>query len=592
MRLAPARGGGLVAGDAERRERARIELSTGVDLCLLLELAHGTRGLRSPEAIDRAGVDALRLQFLLHLADEPLILCVRRGASLRRWLRRRLGRLLPRLRLGNLRLPRLAAHVLLPPLLHVPGELVPVFLEDGAATGERDAGDECRKVSHGHISSFVGIAASEQSVYRRREQSLQSEKMHELAVSLALIGALVLALGLASRPLERLPVSGPLVALLAGVALGPQGLEVLHPQRWGDEQRIVEEAARLTIAVGLMAIALRLPPGFLARHWRSLAALLVLVMPLMALVGGVLVWALLGMPLLLALVVGALLCPTDPIVATSIVTGSVAERSLPERLRDLLLGESGANDGLAFPLVWLPLLLIALDPPQAWAHWLARTLAWEVGGAIAAGALAGHLAGRLLMWAEAHHTIEVASFFAYTIALTLFSLGAAELAGMNGILAVFASGLAFSRAVGERDRVREERVQDAINGFFTLPIFVLIGLLVPWEGWRSLGLPGVALAALILLLRRLPAVLLLSRLMPDLPARRDVLFAGWFGPIGVAALFYAMLAARHVPDERLWPLASLVICASVLVHGMTGAPFTLLYARRARDGNGARLERL
>lgn len=412
--------------------------------------------------------------------------------------------------------------------------------------------------------------------------------MHELPIALAVIGVLVIALGLASRPLERLPVSGPLVALLAGVALGPQGLDVLHPAQWGNEHRILEEAARLTIAVGLMAIALRLPPGFLARHWRSLAALVLLVMPLMALAGGVLAWALLGMPFLVALLAGALLCPTDPIVATSIVTGTVAERSLPARLRDLLLGESGANDGLAFPLVWLPLLLLALEPPQAWTHWLARILAWEVGGAILAGALAGHAAGRMLEWAEAHHTIEVSSFFAYAIALTLFSLGAAELAGMNGILAVFASGLAFGRAVGERDRVREERVQDAINGFFTLPIFVLIGVLVPWEGWRALGWPGAMLAALILLLRRLPAVLLLSRLMPELAARRDALFAGWFGPIGVAALFYAMLAVRHAGDERLWPLASLAICASVVVHGMTGAPFTLLYARRAGAGNGAR----
>jgi sodium/hydrogen antiporter len=405
--------------------------------------------------------------------------------------------------------------------------------------------------------------------------------MKELALGLALVGGLVLILGLLSRPLERLPLSAPMVALLLGVALGPQALDLLHPEQWGERDTVLEEAARLTIAIGLMAIALRLPPDYLSRQWRSLAVLLLLVMPLMALSAALLTYWLVGVPLLVALLAGAVLCPTDPIVATSIVTGTVAERSLPERLRHLLLGESGANDGLAFPLVWLPLLLLAQQAGEGWQRWLLQTMLWQLGGAVIGGALVGYAAGRLLVFAEKHHTMEITSFFAYTIALTLLTLGAAELAGTDGILAVFVAGLLFGRAVGERERSQEERVQEAINSFFTLPIFVLIGLVIPWQAWQELGWYGAALAALILLLRRLPAVLLLRFAMPDLKSRRDACFAGWFGPIGVAALFYAVVAVKHSGEEIVWTLASLAICSSVLAHGLSGGPLTLLYAHRA-----------
>jgi NhaP-type Na+/H+ or K+/H+ antiporter len=399
---------------------------------------------------------------------------------------------------------------------------------------------------------------------------------HQLFLAFAVVGVLVLALGLFSKPLERLPLSAPLVSLLAGVALGPQALGWLDPGEWGDHEALVEHAARLTIAIGLMAIALRLPPDYLSRHWRSLLVMLLLAMPLMALAGAALAGVLLGLPLLLALLAGAILSPTDPIVATSIATGEVAERSLPERLRHLILGESAANDGLAFPLVWLPLALLS---GEGLAHWSYYVVLWQVGGAIAFGALAGFAAGRLLGRAEEHRTIEVASFFAYTLALTVLVLGGAELLRLNGILAVFVAGIAFSRLVGQKERAQEERVQEAINGFFTLPIFALIGLVIPWRDWADLGWRGAAFVVALLLLRRLPAVWLLHRITPALGERRDALFAGWFGPIGAAGLFYAVVAARHTGDDRLFAVAMAAICASVLVHGMTAWPFTRLYAQ-------------
>ncbi len=129
--------------------------------------------------------------------------------------------------------------------------------------------------------------------------------------------------------------------------------------------------------------------------------------------------------------------------------------------------------------------------------------------------------------------MEQTSFLAYTLALSLVVLGGAKLLGSDGILAVFVAGLALDRAVSEIDRAEEERVQEAVNRFFILPIFVLLGLTIPWEGWVELGWAGLLLALAVLVLRRLPAVLALKPLLgreedatlPKLPVRGPLVHA-------------------------------------------------------------------
>jgi NhaP-type Na+/H+ or K+/H+ antiporter len=410
--------------------------------------------------------------------------------------------------------------------------------------------------------------------------------MGELNVALTAVGGLVLVIGLLSGSIRRSILSEPLVALLAGILLGPAVLGLLDPAGWGSRETILEQAARLTLAISLMGVALRLPKREPFRGWRSLAVLLGLVMPLMWLVSGLLVYLILGVPFLVALLVGAVVTPTDPVVSSTIVTGDLAEENLPDRLRHTLSGESGANDGLAYPFVLLPILLLSRPPGEALSHWLTRTLLWEVGAAVVFGALVGYGAGRLLERAQGEGTMERTSFLAYSIALSLAVLGAAKLLGTDGILAVFVAGLAFDAAVSEGARAEEERVQEAVNRFFILPIFVLLGMTIPWEGWVDLGWAGLLLPLAVLLLRRLPAVLALKPLLGRVGGTRDALFLGWFGPIGVAALFYANLSVREAGVEEAWVVGSLVICASILVHGLSATPLTRLYGRHARtDGS-------
>jgi NhaP-type Na+/H+ or K+/H+ antiporter len=119
-------------------------------------------------------------------------------------------------------------------------------------------------------------------------------------------------------------------------------------------------------------------------------------MPLMWLSSGLLVYLILDLPFWEAMLVGAAITPTDPIVATSIVTGVVAEDNLPGRLRHIISGEAGLNDGLAYPFALLAILMIERSPGEALFHWLTRVLLWEVGVAVILGALLGYVAGRLL----------------------------------------------------------------------------------------------------------------------------------------------------------------------------------------------------
>ncbi len=98
-----------------------------------------------------------------------------------------------------------------------------------------------------------------------------------------------------------------------------------------------------------------------------------------------------------------------------------------------------------------------------------------------------------------------------------------------------------------------------------------------------MGWAGLLLALAVLLLRRLPAVLALKPLLGRVGGTRDALFLGWFGPIGVAALFYATFSVNKAGVEEAWVIGSLIICASIIVHGLSATPLTRLYGRHARN---------
>lgn len=398
--------------------------------------------------------------------------------------------------------------------------------------------------------------------------------MDPLFLAYAAIGTLSVLLALFSNRFRELPLSEPLLALLLGVALGPYALDLL-PLSAGARDTLLLEGSRVLLAASVMTAALRFPVTSLRGLVAPLALLLCVVMPVAAAVTGVAA-LLLGLPLALAALVGACLCPTDPVLAASVVTGKPARRDLSERLRKLLTGESGANDGLALALVGIA---VAAVLPSAGPVDVAGRLAWEVLGSVVLGVLLGAAAGKAMEAATRHRELEDGPALVFTLLLAVAVLGVARLIGVGGVLAVFVAGLAYNRTVRKGERGPQQNIDEAVNRYLALPVFVLLGAVLPWREWVDFG-PAAALFVLVaLLLRRPPALMVLMRPLGLRP--RDAAFAGWFGPMGVSALFYAAHSAHEgVHDPRLFAAVSLAVTASVVAHGVTASPLRQVYARR------------
>lgn len=340
----------------------------------------------------------------------------------------------------------------------------------------------------------------------------------------------------------------------------------------------------MTLALSVMSAALSLPSGFVARNWRALAIVLGPGTVLMWFVSAGIAFLALDFPFLVALLAGAILAPTDPVLARSIVSGKLAESRVPSSTRNLITAESGINDGLALPFVMVPLML--LDPRGEAVRQSFAYLAWEVAGALLVGALLGWATGKLFRFMQRTGGAESKSLTATTTALALFAIGAAGLIGADGILAVFVAGIFLNRDMTKDHAKAHEHFQDAIDRSFTLPVFILLGIIAPFDLWSEGGWPLLLAALGILLLRRLPGWLLLQAVGKPYADRREAAFAGWFGPVGVAALFYGAVALRHDAPHDVWGLVTLVLALSTLVHGISGTPLTR--AHRAPSPEGAR----
>lgn len=404
--------------------------------------------------------------------------------------------------------------------------------------------------------------------------------VEELHLGYAVVGTLAVALAAVSAKIRDLPLSGPLLALLLGIAVGPQALDLIAIT---DSARpgLLLEVSRILLAVSLIGVALRFPTRRLRPVLTPTAVLVTAGMVGMAALSAGLAWLVLGLPPALALLLGACITPTDPVLASSVVSGKHAEEHLPARTRQLVSTESGANDGLALPLVLLGIAVVLGDSIGK----AAVQGGYQIAVGAAVGVVAGVAAGRALAGAEDKSDIDRGSALVLTLLLAVAVLGVARLLKADGVLAVFVAGLTYNFCVADDETGVQDTVDEAVNRYLVLPIFLLLGVLLPWSAWRDLGAAAVVFPVLVLLLRRPPVLLVLAR--PLGLRLRDAVFLGWFGPIGVSALFYLALSADEgVVDSRLWAAGSLVVAASTLAHGVTAAPGRRLY-RRAADRSSA-----
>lgn len=259
-------------------------------------------------------------------------------------------------------------------------------------------------------------------------------------------------LGLTSNWLSRSPFPPTFLAVPIGIVVGPHMLGLIDLDAMGDRAQMMEKAARLTLGIGLVGVALRVPSVYPRRAWRQMVMLIGAGMVLMWVIGTLLTWLILGLPFWLAALIGAIVAPTDPVAASPIVTGKEAEQNIPERIRHAISFESGANDGLGYLFVFLPFLILTRPVDEAIQHWFAKPILWDVGIATLVGLAVGFSAGRLLQDSERRQAITSEWRLVYTVALGLFAIGLGRLIDSDEVLLVFAAGAMFTQVVARPDR--------------------------------------------------------------------------------------------------------------------------------------------
>ena len=294
---------------------------------------------------------------------------------------------------------------------------------------------------------------------------------------------------------------------------------------------------------------------------------------------------------------------TDPVLASSVVGKGKFAKRVPKHLRDLLSAESGCNDGMAFPFIYLSFYLIHYRPNanEVAYHWFCNTILYECIFGATYGVLIGYFGRHMIKWADRRGLIDRESFLVFYFVLALFCAGTGATLGTDDLLVGFAAGVGFSNDGWFTEKTEESHVSNVIDLLLNLAYFVYLGAVIPWQQYNApqLGLTPwrlVVIAIFVIFFRRIPIMLALKPLIPDIKTWREALFAGHFGPIGVGAIFAAILARSELetdttlplavvptnPDTEnylvvqiIWPLTTFLVITSILVHGSSIAVFTL-----------------
>ncbi|MCJ1425550.1 hypothetical protein MMC29_003450, partial [Sticta canariensis] len=402
---------------------------------------------------------------------------------------------------------------------------------------------------------------------------------------------------------ERLYIGEATVATICGVIFGPHAANLFNPLSWGNTDQITLECSRVVLVVQCFAIGVELPKAYMERHWRSVVFLLVPVMTFGWLVTSLFIWWMIE-PLtwLESLMCAACVTATDPVLASSVVGKGKFAKRVPKHLRDLLSAESGCNDGMAFPFIYLSFYLIHYRPhtSQVAYHWFCNTILYECIFGAVYGVLIGYMGRHAIKWADRKGLIDRESFLVFYFVLALFCAGTGAALGTDDLLVGFAAGVGFSNDGWFTQKTEESHVSNVIDLLLNLAYFVYLGAIIPWEQYNApqFGLTPwrlVVIAIFVIFFRRIPIMMALKPLIPDIKSWREALFAGHFGPIGVGAIFAAILARAELESDSttplavlpepgsenyvvvqiIWPLTTFLVITSILVHGSTIAVFTL-----------------
>jgi len=382
-----------------------------------------------------------------------------------------------------------------------------------------------------------------------------------------LFGGLLAVVAALSGLMKGTVLSASVLSVALGILLA--ATDVVHVD--ATDQSIVE-LVELALILTLFSDGMFVERELLARHWSPVARALVIAMPItMALLGLAakalfpdLSWA-------EALLLAAVLSPTDPVVTSAVVTS----RIVPASVRHTLNLESGLNDGLALPFVLFFLVLAAPggDPGSEAAKLLGEAV---VGRAI--GVAFGMLGGRL------HHHLPGGGLTAryegiYSVGFALIAFGLSDATIGNGLIAAFVCGIALGASEREVPEGFVEFAENASTIFQVLTFFVF-GALIVATGFDHSIPPLVVFVVFALLIAR-PLAVLLSFVRTGIP-RAEKSFMAWFGPKGVASMLFALfvLKSKVGQGELIFDVAAITIITSIVAHGLTDTVGARWLARR------------
>lgn len=395
------------------------------------------------------------------------------------------------------------------------------------------------------------------------------------AVGLLLAGLGTLGSAFLPRVLHSRPVSLPIVYILLGVLIFalPLGFDSPDPIREAD---FTERLTEMGVIISLMGAGLKIDRVIGWRSWRTTWLLLAVTMPLTILMTSLLGWWAVGLSPAAALLLGAVLAPTDPVLASDVQVGDPGEGK-EDPVRFSLTSEAGLNDGLAFPFTNAAITMVVNGAaPSGWfGEWLLVDVFYKIAGGVAIGLIVGNLLARFVFSYPADTRLAKSTEGLVALGATLIAYGIAEVAHSYGFLAVFVAAIAIRNY--ERDHEYHKVLHDFAEESERLLMIALLALLggAVWGGlldpltWTMVGVAGL----LVFVVRPLAGYIALARteIPPD-----ERLSIAFFGIRGIGSLYYLSYGLTHAEfqeAETLWALVGIVVLLSILVHGVTVTPW-------------------
>ena len=399
-------------------------------------------------------------------------------------------------------------------------------------------------------------------------------------------GVLIALVAWLPLALKKLPLSLPIICIGIGAAIFSIPAVTLRPMPL-DYPDITERFTEFVVIIALMGAGLKLDRSFSWRRWGVTWRLLIVTMPIsivaITAIGG---WGL-GLPWVAALLLGASLAPTDPVLAADVQVGP-PKTGEEDEVRFGLTSEAGLNDGLAFPFVNLALALgLAASVGEPWAQkWVLESVLWEIGGGVAGGWVIGKVFGWLTYHVPAETKLSKTGDGLIAIAATFVSYGLTEIINVYGFLAVFVTALTLRRSHHDHDfNHAMHNITEQIERLAMMVVLILLGGALANGLLSALRWTDVAAAfAIILIVRPLAGLLAMIGFRAAWPEKLTLAF---FGIRGVGSFYYLAYGLNHMPletGERLWAIVGLVAVLSILLHGLTVTPaMRLLDRMHGRD---------